>query len=198
MLSHVSSARQYGTHWHSNVCCGLEFYLQLKSGSFEFNKNSSGQEKVTMNNETRPPKIQDGDETFNDKHMYETGKSDCPIAMLEHFLEETDKTSLSLFNRCDKNALCIFSQHQIWYGNETPGKSSFVFFMQYIRKMKNVVNVIQITVFELQQFKHWVMSVSLAETSYLCRNIGMRNPLQVTKGRAPQNRKHLWVTHCPL
>ena len=119
------------------VSRGLEFHHQLKRDSLIFQTDDKGDEYVTLSHECQQKNCQDGlnsEEAAADKRMYATGRDDCPVQMLRHFIQRTDDEATHLFNSCTHEALASPSFMAKWYGSKPLNKRTFTRFMPDISK----------------------------------------------------------------
>ena len=119
------------------VSRGLEFHHQLKRDSLIFQTDDKGDEYVTLSHECQQKNFQGGlnsEEAAADKRMYATGRDDCPVQMLRHFIQRTDDEATHLFNSCTHEALASPSTTAKWYGSKPLNKRTFTRFMPDISK----------------------------------------------------------------
>lgn len=119
------------------VSRGLEFHEQLSRNSFNFLKDETGREYVTLTHETKEKTKQGGlqsEDSHTDKRMYATGTPSCPVDSLKFFLKKTDISAQSLFNQCNKDALMSPSLTTVWYNTIPVKHHAFTRFMSDISK----------------------------------------------------------------
>lgn len=122
------------------VTRGMEFHHQLKTNSFSFENDESG-EYVTLKVETQQKNHQGGLNSSTDpcdKRMYATGTSSCPVKMLKLLLAKTDKNATHLFNQYRKNAITSPYSNEIWFTDKPLAKRTFANFLADICKSASV------------------------------------------------------------
>jgi len=144
---------------HSAPCCvayfvsrGFEFHQQLRRNSFEFLTDADGLEFARLTHETQQKNFQGGlskDEAPQDRWMYATNVSSCPVALLKLLLAKTDPTAEFLFNSCNKIALTYPSTTEVWFTNMPFSARTYTLSMGDICKQAKPALFTLLTVLEL-------------------------------------------------
>ena len=122
------------------VSRGLEFHQQLSLNSFDFCRDSEGDEYAVINHETQQKNVQGGvtsDEAPTDKHMFAMpGSKTCPVSSLRLFIQKTESGAKSLFNRCVKDIMITSNVESVetWYMDQPLTKRTYSTFMGDICK----------------------------------------------------------------
>ncbi|XP_052068538.1 uncharacterized protein LOC127707827 isoform X2 [Mytilus californianus] len=122
------------------VSRGLKFHQQLLKDSFDFLKDTNGDEYVVINHKTQQKNVHGGETSetgpVNERMYAIHGHKSCPVAALRLFIKKTAPEAKTLFNRCVKDNIVNldFESVNVWYTAQSLSSRFFSNFMSDISR----------------------------------------------------------------